>query len=80
MRNYAREMEEEMELRLSDPIPVGTFKGETVASLLEDEWQYLNWLKDNEVVKFSQDILEILSIKEEEANNEFEPQIGDLPF
>jgi len=78
--SMADEMREEMELKLSDTLPLGKYKGKTVLDVLEMDWEYLCWLRDNEMSEFSFAINEILTLKEKEQKDEFEPQPDDLPW
>lgn len=81
--SMANEMREEMTLVLSDPLPIGKYKGRKILDIIEEDWSYLNWMQEKQMVILSISIREILDIKKEQEareNEEFIPTQDDLPF
>ncbi len=44
-------------VRLSDVLDFGKYKGEQVEDLLDDDPQYLAWCHDNDVIEFDVEVI-----------------------
>ncbi len=81
-------------LQLTDQLPFGKFKGCRICDILEDDWEYLKWMKQNTSINFSRPVLDSITARfsawadETHYNEEVAPYLNndadidpeDVPF
>lgn len=71
-------------LKLIDKLPFGKFANCRIVDIIDDDYEYLMWLKNNTSIVFSQEVLDKITLlwrngqEEEYYQNEIAPYLDDM--